>query len=148
MRQERRRGWQESLFRLLVIGIWERSRGRATVCAGGNGSLETGDELRDVRLVKVLDGILEFVTLLPVTQQLYDLLTSFDVLRFCLSHTTLLPRLCFRTGRLKSVLGPFSLVLLEGLFGLAVPRLALVVGEVLPGHTDDLAQGTVVCLDS
>jgi len=98
-----------------------------------------------MRLVEVLDGVSELVSLLAVTQQFHYLFTTFDVLRFRLSYPAFL-LLSLVGDRTECVLRPFALVLLLCLLGLEVPGPALVVRKVLPGHTDDLGERAVVRL--
>ena len=138
--------WLERLFRLLVVGVWERRGGRSAVGTLSDGCLEAGDELGNMRLVEVLDGVSEFVPFLAVAQQFYYLLTTFDVLRFRLSYPAFL-LLSLVSDRAERILRPFALVFLLRLLGLEVPGPALVVRKVLPGHTDDLGERAMVRLD-
>ena len=107
--------------------------------------LEAGDDLGDVVAVELLDRGVEVRALFALDEQLGDLGAAREVLRFDLAHLALLDgRLPLGVQRAEGVLGELALVLLERGLGLRVPDLALLLGQVLPGEADDLAQRAVV----
>ena len=133
------------MSRLLVVGVRERRRGWPTADTLSDGSLEAGG-LGNMRLFKVLGGVLELIALLVITKQFHHLLASPYVLRFRLSYPAFL-LLNLAGDRTERVLRPFVLVFLLCLFGPEVPYLVFVVTKAPPGHTDDLGERAVVRLD-
>lgn len=100
--------------------------------------------------IEFLDCGVELLAFLPLYQQLGYLLAPLRILQSHLSHFPLLsrsPTLATRMRRSECIGREAPLVVLERRLRLAVPDLALLVRQVLPGEADDLRERAVVGLD-
>lgn len=133
-----------------VVGtLVGRSRRRSTEVASCDWGIETGDDLRDVTAIELIDGLVQLRALLSLNQQLGDLLATLRVLRAHLAHLSLLRRVRRRRLRLgpEGVAGILGLVLVEHRLGLVEPDLLLGGRKHAPGVADDLRERAVVGLD-